>query len=168
MGSDKNNIRDAIPAASLVMGTWLISQVTGDSFANSEAYTMLEAAGFSSLTAEAFKYAAGVSARMKRVTRTPGARAAVRFPRCTPPRPSPSGRYLPNPATMMSDGSGVRWAMAWPARQRIFGSTVTSIGSPIRWPERRWGLPPDASAPTADCNEHTTGICRCRPPLLAA
>ena len=59
MGSDTNSIRDALPAASLVVGTWLVSEVTGDSFANTEAYTMLEAAGFSSVTAEALKYAAG-------------------------------------------------------------------------------------------------------------
>lgn len=59
MGSDKNSLRDALPAASLVVGTWLISQITDDSFAKTEAYTMLEAAGFSSITAEALKYAAG-------------------------------------------------------------------------------------------------------------
>lgn len=58
-GSDKNSTRDAIPAASLVVGTWLISKVTDDSFATTEAYTMLEAAGFSAVTAEALKYAAG-------------------------------------------------------------------------------------------------------------
>jgi membrane-associated phospholipid phosphatase len=59
MGSDTNSVRDAIPAASLVVGTWLIAKVTDDSFATTEAYTMLEAAGFSSVTAEALKYAAG-------------------------------------------------------------------------------------------------------------
>jgi len=59
MGSDKDSIQDAIPAASFVVGTWLISEFTDDSFAKTEAYTMLEAAGFSSVTAEAFKYAAG-------------------------------------------------------------------------------------------------------------
>jgi membrane-associated phospholipid phosphatase len=58
-GSDKNSLRDAIPAASLVVGTWLISEMTDDSFGKTEAYTMLEAAGFSSITAEALKYAAG-------------------------------------------------------------------------------------------------------------
>jgi len=58
-GTDKNSLRDAIPAASMVAGTWLVSEVTGDSFANTEAYTMLEAAGFSTVTAEALKYAAG-------------------------------------------------------------------------------------------------------------
>lgn len=59
MGSDTNSIRDAIPAASLVVGTWLVSELTDNSFANTEAYTMVEAAGFSSITAEAFKFAAG-------------------------------------------------------------------------------------------------------------
>ena len=58
-GSDTNSLRDAIPAASLVVGTWLVSEFTDDSFANTEAYTMLEAAGFSTVTAEALKYAAG-------------------------------------------------------------------------------------------------------------
>jgi membrane-associated phospholipid phosphatase len=58
-GTDKNSIRDAIPAASMVVGTWLVSEVTDDSFANTEAYTMLEAAGFSAITATALKYAAG-------------------------------------------------------------------------------------------------------------
>jgi membrane-associated phospholipid phosphatase len=58
-GSDTNSVRDAIPAASLVVGTWLVSEITNDSFANTEAYTMLEAAGFSTVSAEAFKFAAG-------------------------------------------------------------------------------------------------------------
>jgi membrane-associated phospholipid phosphatase len=58
-GSDKDSLEDAIPAASFVVGTWLISEFTDDSFAKTEAYTMLEAAGFSSITAEALKYAAG-------------------------------------------------------------------------------------------------------------
>jgi membrane-associated phospholipid phosphatase len=58
-GSDTNSIRDAIPAASLVVGTWLVSEFTDNAFGKTEAYTMLEAAGFSSITAEALKYAAG-------------------------------------------------------------------------------------------------------------
>ena len=58
-GTDKNSTRDAIPAATLVVGTWLIGEVSGDSFATTEAYSMLEAAGFSSITAEGLKYAAG-------------------------------------------------------------------------------------------------------------
>jgi membrane-associated phospholipid phosphatase len=58
-GSDPNSLRDAIPAAALVAGTWLVARITDDSFANTEAYTMLEAAGFSTVTAEALKYAAG-------------------------------------------------------------------------------------------------------------
>src|ERR1700722_9704107 len=58
-GADADDVRDILPAASLLVGTWLISEVTDDSFANTEAYTMAEAAGFSTLTAEALKYAAG-------------------------------------------------------------------------------------------------------------
>jgi membrane-associated phospholipid phosphatase len=58
-GSDTNSGRDALPAVSLVVGTWLVAEFTDNSFAKTEAYTMLEAAGFSSITAEVFKYAAG-------------------------------------------------------------------------------------------------------------
>jgi membrane-associated phospholipid phosphatase len=58
-GTDVDDVRDILPAASLLVGTWLISEITDDSFANTEAYTMAEAAGFSTLTAEALKYAAG-------------------------------------------------------------------------------------------------------------
>jgi membrane-associated phospholipid phosphatase len=58
-GADANEVRDILPAASLLVGTWLVSEITADSFANTEAYTMAEAAGFSTITAEALKYAAG-------------------------------------------------------------------------------------------------------------
>jgi membrane-associated phospholipid phosphatase len=58
-GTDTNSTRDFLPTLSLVAGTWLVSEVTNDSFANTEAYTMVEAAGFSTVTAEALKYAAG-------------------------------------------------------------------------------------------------------------
>lgn len=59
-GTDTNSTRDFIPAASFVVGTWVISEFTSDaSFGRTEAYSMLEAAGFSTLTAEALKYAAG-------------------------------------------------------------------------------------------------------------
>jgi len=57
--SDPNSLRDAIPAAVFVAGTWVVSEITNDSFASAEVGTMLEAAGFSSITAEALKYAAG-------------------------------------------------------------------------------------------------------------
>ncbi len=58
-GADTNSSRDAIPAATVVVGTWLVAEFTDNSFGTTEAYTMLEAAGFSSITAEVFKYAAG-------------------------------------------------------------------------------------------------------------
>jgi membrane-associated phospholipid phosphatase len=58
-GADADSVRDILPAASLLAGTWLVSEITDDSFANTEAYTMAEAAGFSTVTAEALKYAAG-------------------------------------------------------------------------------------------------------------
>ena len=58
-GTDKNSVRDAIPAASMVVGTWVVAEFMGDSFGKTEAYTMLEAAGFSAITTEVAKYAAG-------------------------------------------------------------------------------------------------------------
>ena len=58
-GADTNSIRDFLPAASMIVGTWLVSEVTDDSFAKTEAYTMVEAAGLSTLTGEALRFAAG-------------------------------------------------------------------------------------------------------------
>jgi membrane-associated phospholipid phosphatase len=79
-GSDKNGLRDAIPAASVVVGTWLVSKVTDDSFANTKAYTMLEAAGFSTVTAEAFKYAAGRERPNQTTDSNPWRAASSSFP----------------------------------------------------------------------------------------
>jgi membrane-associated phospholipid phosphatase len=67
-GKDKNSVRDAIPAAAAVAGTWLFATVLDDSAGRVEAYTMLEAAGFSAVTTEALKYAAG-RARPNETTR---------------------------------------------------------------------------------------------------
>ncbi|HEY6482603.1 MAG TPA: phosphatase PAP2 family protein [Steroidobacteraceae bacterium] len=58
-GADPNSIRDAIPAAATFAATWLYANLSDDSAGRVEAYTMLEAAGFSTITAEALKYAAG-------------------------------------------------------------------------------------------------------------
>jgi membrane-associated phospholipid phosphatase len=60
-GKDPNSLRDAAPAAVLVAGTWLAANLFDDSAGRVEAYTMLEAAAFSSATATVFKYAAGRS-----------------------------------------------------------------------------------------------------------
>jgi len=58
-GQDPNSLRDAIPAAAVVAGTWAIAGLIGDSAGRVEAYTMLEAAGFSLVTTEGLKFAAG-------------------------------------------------------------------------------------------------------------
>jgi membrane-associated phospholipid phosphatase len=58
-GQDKNSVRDALPAAVVVAGTWAFAKLVGDSAGQVEAYTMLEAGGFSLVTTEALKFAAG-------------------------------------------------------------------------------------------------------------
>lgn len=58
-GNDKHAVRDAIPAAAVAVGTWAVGTLIGDSAGRVEAYTMVEAAGFSAITATALKYAAG-------------------------------------------------------------------------------------------------------------
>ena len=60
-GKDPNSTRDALPAAALVAGTWAFGLILGEKVGRVEAYTMLEAATFSTITAEALKYAAGRS-----------------------------------------------------------------------------------------------------------
>jgi membrane-associated phospholipid phosphatase len=60
-GKDPNSTRDAVPAAALVAGTWAFGLILGEKVGRVEAYTMLEAATFSTITAEALKYAAGRS-----------------------------------------------------------------------------------------------------------
>lgn len=58
-GQDTNSVRDAIPAAAVVAGTWAVAALIGDHAGEIESYTMLEAAGFSLVTAEGLKFAAG-------------------------------------------------------------------------------------------------------------
>jgi membrane-associated phospholipid phosphatase len=60
-GKDPNSLRDAAPAAALVAGTWVIARLIDDSAGRVEAYTMLEAGAFSSITTTVLKYAAGRS-----------------------------------------------------------------------------------------------------------
>lgn len=57
-GQDPNSTRDALPAAALFGGTWLVSTVIGDEYGKGESYTMLEAGIFSSITVEGLKFAA--------------------------------------------------------------------------------------------------------------
>jgi membrane-associated phospholipid phosphatase len=66
-GKDKNSTRDALPAAGAVVGTWVLAKLTGSDAGRFEAYTMAEAAAFSTITAEGLKYAAG----RKRPNETP-------------------------------------------------------------------------------------------------
>ncbi|MBV8854259.1 MAG: phosphatase PAP2 family protein [Sinobacteraceae bacterium] len=58
-GKDTHSTRDAIPAAAVTAGTWLFAEFEGERAGRIEAYTMLEAAALSSITAEGFKFAAG-------------------------------------------------------------------------------------------------------------
>ena len=60
-GKDKNSLRDAAPAAAVLVGTWVASTFLDDRAGRVEAYTMLEAAGFAAVTTEALKFAAGRS-----------------------------------------------------------------------------------------------------------
>jgi hypothetical protein len=57
-GKDSNSVRDAVPAAALFAGTWLISTAMGDEYGKGESYSMIEAGIFSSITAEGLKFAA--------------------------------------------------------------------------------------------------------------
>jgi membrane-associated phospholipid phosphatase len=56
---DTHSARDAAPAALVLFGTWAYAGLTDDYQGHREAFTMLEAALFSSVTAEGFKFAAG-------------------------------------------------------------------------------------------------------------
>ena len=58
-GQDKYSIRDAVPAAAVAVGTWAFGELLDDQAGRVEAYTMLEAAGFSAITTTGLKYAAG-------------------------------------------------------------------------------------------------------------
>jgi membrane-associated phospholipid phosphatase len=60
-GKDKNSTIDAVPAAAIVAGTFAMGWVLDEKAGRIEAYRMLEAAAFGSVTAEAFKLAAGRS-----------------------------------------------------------------------------------------------------------
>jgi membrane-associated phospholipid phosphatase len=56
---NSEDFRDAIPAAGMLVGTWGYATLIDNSDGRREAWTMLEAAGLSSVTAYALKYAVG-------------------------------------------------------------------------------------------------------------
>ncbi len=58
-GKDTHSIRDAAPAAALILGTWAFASLIDDQAGRVEAYTMTEAAALSTVSSMAFKYAAG-------------------------------------------------------------------------------------------------------------
>jgi membrane-associated phospholipid phosphatase len=58
-GKDKNSTRDLLPAGAALAGTWLVAELSGSDSGRTEAYTMAEAAAFSTITAEALKYGVG-------------------------------------------------------------------------------------------------------------
>jgi membrane-associated phospholipid phosphatase len=58
-GKDKNAGRDAIPALSLVLGTWATAGFLDDEDGFSETWRLVEAGAFSSVTAEGLALAAG-------------------------------------------------------------------------------------------------------------
>lgn len=56
---NSDDVRDAIPAAAVLVGTWGYANLIDSSDGRREAWAMLEAAGLSSVTAYALKYAVG-------------------------------------------------------------------------------------------------------------
>src|ERR1700761_492917 len=58
-GKDTNSVRDAAPAAALVVGTLGLGLVLDNSEGRNEAYRMLEAGTLSAVTSTVLKYAAG-------------------------------------------------------------------------------------------------------------
>lgn len=58
-GKDPHSTRDALPAAALVAGTFAYAVLIDDEAGRVESYSMLEAAGLSSVTTMALKYVAG-------------------------------------------------------------------------------------------------------------
>jgi membrane-associated phospholipid phosphatase len=57
-GQDKNSLRDTIPIAAVIAGTWAFASLIDD-HGRLESYTMIEAATFSLITTEGLKFAAG-------------------------------------------------------------------------------------------------------------
>ncbi len=58
-GSDPNSLRDAAPAAAMVVGTWAFAALFDDRDGYEEGREMLEAAGFSAISTTLLKFASG-------------------------------------------------------------------------------------------------------------
>ena len=58
-GKDPHSLRDAVPAAAIVAGTFAYAWWIDDSRGVNESFNMLEAAGFSAVSTELLKFAAG-------------------------------------------------------------------------------------------------------------
>lgn len=59
VGSKSYDLQDAIPTVAVMGATWLYAGIVDSSDGRREAWTMLEAAGLSGVTAEVLKFAAG-------------------------------------------------------------------------------------------------------------
>jgi membrane-associated phospholipid phosphatase len=57
--ANTEDVKDALPAAAMLVGTWAYAGLIDSSDGRREAWTMLEAAGLSSITAYGLKYAMG-------------------------------------------------------------------------------------------------------------
>jgi membrane-associated phospholipid phosphatase len=58
-GKDPHAVRDAVPAAAMLLGTWAFAGLSDNQSGRRETFTMLEAAAFSAVSAEGIKFAAG-------------------------------------------------------------------------------------------------------------
>ncbi|MBS0397380.1 MAG: phosphatase PAP2 family protein [Proteobacteria bacterium] len=58
-GKDPHSLRDAVPAAAIVAGTFAYAWWIDDERGAGETFSMLEAAGFSAVSTEVLKFAAG-------------------------------------------------------------------------------------------------------------
>ena len=59
LAASSKDLQDALPAAGVLVGTWLSANLVGDSDGRREAWMMLEAAGLGSVTAYGLKFLAG-------------------------------------------------------------------------------------------------------------
>ncbi len=167
-GADTNSSRDALPAASLVVGTWLAAEFTDDSFARTEAYTMLESAGFSSITAEVFKYAAGRERPNETTDPNAWREGGSSFPSLHATAAFAIGTVFAESGSddyrwfrrVLGYGMAKRDGLSAGAGQQPIGCPTPSPG--LRWESRPHGLPL-----IAVWRGHTTGICRWFPPRTA-
>jgi membrane-associated phospholipid phosphatase len=120
-GQDPHSTRDAIPAAALLLGTWAYAALSDSQDGRRETFTMLEAAAFSSVTAEGIKFAAG-RARPNESNRVDDWRAGgSSFPSLHTTAAFAIGTVLAE-----SGGDDVRWV------RRILGYGVAGATAYIR------------------------------------